>query len=179
MMCWHLLGLDTLELIELGEGIERDPLEMRGGPTISYDDFGGNSDKILFLRPDHLKLLYERFKAANPKGAVIVTENGYYEHIPPGMSFEQCNKLENEGKIFLELFLDDLEHVLPRLREYLPELFEPGVIDQMAADPWLNLHLLHRAMEQGFVPMEKGDGARWSPEWRAYCDRLIASGEDK
>jgi hypothetical protein len=50
------------------------------------------------------------------------------------------------------------------------------MIDKMAADPWLNVRLLVKAKKEGAVPSALGDLARWSPEWRAYCDRLIASG---
>jgi hypothetical protein len=177
MRDWELFGLDTLESVMLGEGPKDQPLELRGGPKVFNDDFGDHCGKVLFLRPEQLVLLYERFKAANPKGIIIGQMFSFDKYAPPGLTGDELEKLEEDRKIFVNIFLTDSAQGYPHARKYLPELFEPGVIEQMVADPWLDVRLLGKAKEQGFVPMGMGDGARWSPEWRAYCDRLIASGE--
>ena len=106
-------------------------------------------------------------------------EDSFDEYAPPGLTRKELDKLQAERKIFVNLFLTDPEAGYPHARKYLPELFEPGMIDKMAADPWLNVRLLGEARKKRIVATASGDAARWSPEWRAYCDRLIASGEYK
>ena len=180
MRTLKIFGIDTLETITIDDdGRRTPPLETCGGPKIWLCDLGVSSEKLLYLYPEHLKLLYERFKAANPKGVILGPENSFDEYAPPGLSEAELNELEEEGRIFVDLFHSDSEQGYPHARKYLPELFEPGVIDKMAADPWLDAHLLGRAIREGAAPAELGDSVRWSPEWRAYCDRLIASGEYK
>ncbi len=179
MYSWDMLGLDTLETIDVGEGRSELPLEMRAGPKVWHCELGGDSNKLFYLYPEHLKLLYDRFKQANPKGVVFGPENSFDEYAPPGLTKREMDKLQEDRKIFVSLFLTDEGSGYPHARKYLPELFEPGTIDKMAADPWLNVHLLGEAIKTGDVPAGSGDSSRWSPEWRAYCDRLIASGEYK
>jgi hypothetical protein len=178
-----MIGLNTLERISVdygrGDAFDRLPWDLRAGPTIWHSDMGGDSDKVLFLYPDHLKLLYDRFEKANPKGVALVAGDGFDAYAPPGHTIKELDKLEEERKIFVNLFMTDAALGYPHARKYLPELFEPGLIDQMAADPWLNVKLLGKAIKEGHVPDEPGNSSRWSPEWRAYCDRLVASGEYK
>jgi hypothetical protein len=179
MYSWNMLGLDTLERITIGEGGGDLPLELREGPKVWHCDLGGNSDKLLYLYPSHLKLLYERFKEANPKGVVSGAGDFFDAYAPPGLAAEKLDKLEEEGKIFVNIFYKDPEHGYPHARKYLPELLEPALIDRMAADPWLNVRLLDKAEKEGRVPKELGEAARWSPEWRAYCDKLLSAGDYK
>jgi hypothetical protein len=177
MMSLYMLGLDTFETMELSEYWRTQlPLELYAGPKIWPDALGKDSDKTLYLYPEQLKLLYERFKAANPKGVVLTADAGVSEYAPPGLSRQELDRMEEEHEIFVDLFLTEEELGYPHARKYLPELFAPGVIDKMDADPWLNVHLLGQAEREGHVPKELGDLARWSPGWRAYCDRLLASG---
>lgn len=74
MYAWNMLGLDTLEIIGIdygrGEYFDSLPFEMRAGPKVWLWNLGVGSHKIVYLYPEQLKLLYERFKAANPKGVV-------------------------------------------------------------------------------------------------------------
>jgi hypothetical protein len=175
-----MFGLDTLEAISISEDWRAKlPLEFYAGPKIWPSYLGKDSDKTLFLYPEHLKLLYERFRIANPKGVVFGPANSFDEYAPPGLSEDELNRLEADRKIFVKPFSTDWDRGYPHARKYLPELFEPTVINKMDADPWLNVHLLGQAEREGIVPRELGDLARWSPEWRAYCDRLLASGNHK
>ena len=180
MRTLNMFGRDTFEIVTIDDDGRRvPPLETCGGPKIWSSDLGASSHKLLYLYPEHLKLLYDRFKAANPKGVVIGPENSFDEYAPPGRTEAELNKLEEERKIFVDLFLTDEEQGYPHARKYLPELFEPGMIDKMAADPWLNVRLLGQAVKEDAVPAGPGKSNRWSPEWRAYCDNVVASGEYK
>ena len=184
MYSWNMLGLNTLETIGVdygrGDAFQALPFELRAGPKICSGDVGGVGSKILFLYPEHLKLLYDRFKVANPKGLVFGrSDSSFNEYAPPGLTEMEINKLEEEHKIFVDLFSTDAHLGCPYAKKYLPELFEPGMVDKMAADAWLNVKLLGKAIREGQVPAGPGESSRWSPEWRAYCDRLIASGEYK
>ena len=179
MHSWLMFGRDTLETLDLSDGDRAMPLKSRPGPKVHSGDLGGDPDKLLYLYPEHLALLYSRFRDANPKGVVYGPEDSFDEYAPPGLTRKELDKLQAERKIFVNLFLTDPEAGYPHARKYLPELFEPGMIDKMAADPWLNVRLLGEARKKRIVPTASGDAARWSPEWRAYCDRLIASGEYK
>lgn len=183
MYSWNMLGLDTLELIGVdygrGKSFENLPFEMRPGPKIWLCDLGIKSDKLLYLYPEHLNLLYERFKAANPKGVVFGPDDFEEDYAPAGYSKKELDKLEEDRKIFVNLFLTDENQGYPHARKYLPELFEPETLCKMAADPWLNVDLLGQAEKEAKVPFAPGESSRWSPEWRAYCDRLLASREYK
>ena len=154
------------------------PPEQRLGVFILTDFLGFDPSKCLFLYPEHLKLLYDRFIAANPKGVVEILDDQEYYYAPPGLSDEQIDRLQEERKIFVDLFLTDSELGYPFARNYLPELFEPDTIQRMTHDPWLDALLLRKAKDGGAVPDDDWATARWSPEWRAYCDRLIAEGRE-
>jgi hypothetical protein len=184
MYSWNMLGLNTLETIGVdygrGDAFQALPFELRAGPKICSGEMGGEGSKILFLYPAHLKPLYDRFKAANPKGLVFGrSDSSFNEYAPPGLSKKDIDALQEERKIFVDLFNTDAHLGCPHAKKYLPELFESGIVDKMAADPWLNVRLLGKAIREGRVPDGPGESPRWSPEWRAYCDRLIASGAHK
>lgn len=179
MNSYELFGPDTMEIITAGEGKGDYSFDERGGPEIWSGVFGLNPGKLLYLYPDHLKLLYDRFATANPSGLLEGWAGTFDDYLPPGMTKEERDRLEDEGELFVDIFPACEETDYPRARKYLPELFEPGVIEKMAADPWLDATLLGKAIREGAVPARLCDAARWSPEWRAYCDRLIASGAYK
>jgi hypothetical protein len=180
MRTLDMFGRNTFETIMIDDdGRTIRPIETCGGPKIWACWLGMVSDKLLYHYPEHLRLLYDRFSKANPTGVVLGPEFSFDEYAPAGLTEAELNKLEEEGKIFVNIFLRDEEQGYPHVRKYLPELFEPGMIEKMAADPWLDVRLLGRAQEEGHVPLLPGESDRWSPEWRAYCDRLIASGEYK
>jgi len=80
---------------------------------------------------------------------------------------------ERRGFPVIDLTDEDLGH--PQLRAYLPEIFEPEAVRQMRADPWVDSWLLAEAIKNGYVPDRRDYHPRWSPEWRAYCDRVLAA----
>lgn len=176
MNSWDMFGLDTLEIIDIGDGRSKLPIELCEGPKVWHSALGGASDKLLYLYPEHLKLLYDRFRKANPKGVIFGIDGSFDEYAPSGLSKKELDRLQEERKIFVSLFLTDEGLGYPHARKYLPELFEPNLINKMAADPWLNVDLLDQAIRDGHVPDGPGESSRWSPEWRAYCDRVIAIG---
>jgi hypothetical protein len=180
MRDWRLLGLDTLETIPLehdfGGLYSQMPPERRLGARISNCYLGINPPKVLLLYPEHLKLLYDRFLAANPKGVIEILENQEYSYAPPEYSDADIARLEEERKIFVDLFYTDDDLGYPFARKYLPEAFTPEMLMRMTNDPWLDAFLLRDAIKSGAIPanMDRAAG-RWSPEWRAYCDRLICN----
>jgi hypothetical protein len=175
-----MFGRDTFEILTIDrDGRTIRPIDTCGGPTIWASYLGASSEKLLFLYPEHLRLLYDRFSKANPTGIALGPEFSFDKYAPTGLTEAELNKLEEEGKIFVNIFFRNDEQGYPYARKYLPELFAPGMIEKMAADPWIDARLLGRAQREGHVPPLPGESARWCPEWRAYCDRLIASGEYK
>jgi len=180
---WHLLGLNTLELIHVdndySDVFKSLPPELQLGPQIHTYYLGMKPGKSLFVYPEHLKLLYDRFTTANPKGVVMLRDDEEYNYAPPGLIEEEVLKLDEEGKIFVDLFISDAPDGYPYARKYLPEVFEPQMLAKMEADPWLDTDLLRKVREEGIVPGRPGWSRRWSPEWRAYCDRLAAGESQK
>lgn len=181
---FNLLGLDTFDILGVGYGrgeeFDAMPLQKREGPKIWSRFFGVNPSKVLYLYPEQLELLYKRFAAANPSGVRPGAGDRFYrDFAPKHLSPAEVARLEDEGKIFVHVFDEGMQYGYPHVRKYLPELFDPGVVDKMHSDPWLQVHLLGQAIQAGEVPERPGAASRWSPEWRAYCDRLIASGAYK
>lgn len=177
----NLVGLDTFEILGVGDGRGKEfdvmPLEQREGPKVSSYYFGDRPGHTLYLYPEQLKLLYDRFREANPTGVVSGTGDfSYRQFAPKHLGQEEVKSLEDEGKLFVHIFDPDARKPYPQVRRYLPELFEPGLIDKMHRDPWLHVHLLGQAVREGAVPTGAGESNRWFPEWRAYCDKLTASG---
>ena len=181
---FNLLGLDTFDILGVGYGRGKEfdavPLEKREGPKVWSRFFGVEPNRILYLHPEHLELLYKRFSATNPTGVIPGAGDDFYnDYAPKHLSPAEVARLEDEGEIFVHVFDEAMQHGYPHVRKYLPELFEPGVTEKMHRDPWLNVHLLGQAVKEGAVPAGPGESNRWTPEWRKYCDKLIASGEYK
>ncbi len=88
----NLLGLDTYEVFPVGQARAASvldwPIEKYPGPTIHYRVMGENTDRILYLYPQHLKLLYNRFKLANPTG-IEKGWDDWYAAIPGKIPFGQ------------------------------------------------------------------------------------------
>ena len=88
MYSWAMCGLDTLETITMAKTMGGWPCpsnvaeDQRFGRPHSVEAGG----KTLYLYPEHLKLLYERFKDANPKGVVLGPENSFDEYALPGLT---------------------------------------------------------------------------------------------
>ena len=174
-----LLGLDTLELIDVG--YEKSPALNWGlldhrGPVIDLALLGLGPEPMQVMLPaDLLEQLYGRFADANPKGTVMVTDENYQQYAPPGLTEEDIERLVEEGELFPLITWDKTGY--PLLVRYLPELLRPEVIRRLADDPELDPALLARAFAAGALPKTYGDRHwRWRPEWPAYAK---AHGKDR
>jgi hypothetical protein len=171
MSNYDLLGLDTLELITLGD--EKSAANAWGlydftGPALNLGILGAAKHrKLVYLPKDLLEKLYGRFALANPKGTRIVAGSQYENYAPPDMTEEDKDRLCEEGKLFLSIPGGRAGHL--RLRELLPELDDLVVQERLASDPALDLELMRRAYREGALPLEYGPrDRRWLPEWDAY-----------
>lgn len=181
---YYYFGHDCLNMILVGDGRgawRRWGLMDHEGPLIRLDFLGHPARRLSYLPLDLLELLYERFRQANPSGVSLVAD---YDYMPIALlrhSEEELDALYEQRKALVDITLDDEWNGYPHMRPYLPELYDPATIERLANDPWLDYGLLSRAEHLG---PEKGGirpdlwvdrSARWSPEWRAYCDKLKAS----
>lgn len=176
-------GSDTLTSILVctgGRGAwRRWSLMDHEGPFFRLEYLGYPRKRCVYLPPDLLEILYERFAAANPSGAFLHSDFSEGEAIAlERYSEETLDELYDQRKVLFSVNVDLDHEGYPHMRTYLPELFEPSVIERLANDPWLDLDLFGKAQELG---VEKGGispylwvdrAARWSPEWREYCDKL-------
>lgn len=176
---YYYFGNDSLKRIHVGEGRgawERWGLMDHEGPTIRPSLLGYSSDRRTYLPRDFLELLYGRFAAENPSGATLVRDEGYMPIALKRYSEEELEELAEKKEALV--IVNEWEPGYPLLRPYLPELYEPGAVERLAKDPWLDADLLWDAerlgsANGGIAPDLWVDrSARWSPEWRAYCDRL-------
>lgn len=178
---YRLLGLNTFELIDLGD--EKSAAMNWGildheGPIINLRLLGhGSESKLVRLPKALLEKLYGRFADANPDGARIVMNDSFYQYAPPGLSRVEIDEQEDAGKLFYPVTMDinyarlvDPNHI-PRLCEYLPELLEPEVLAALASDPEIDLDLMNKAYAEGALsPIYGPRHKRWSPEWAAYVE---------
>lgn len=178
---YYLLGLDTLELIGLGD--EKNAAMKWGvwdheGPIIDLRLLGyGAEPKDVMLPKPMLEKLYKRFAEANPKGTKIVMGEGYREYAPPGLTKREISDLEEEEKLFFLLDMDTSysrlgdPNRIPRLCEYLPELLDQETLTQLAGDPEIDQSLMNQAYRDGALSRLYGPRhKRWSPEWAAYVE---------
>jgi hypothetical protein len=170
-MSFELLGLDTLELISLGDekSVARAwELYDFAGPTLDLLTLRAwKYSRLVYLPKDLLEKLYARFALANPKGTRIVAANECEDYAPPGLTEEDKDRLYDEGKLFASI--PGYTATYPRLRELVPELDDPAVRERLASDLALDLELMSRAYQEGALPREYGPRHwRWLPEWDAY-----------
>jgi hypothetical protein len=174
-----LFGKDTLEMIGVSHGgahRAKWSLQQHPGPYVStYCLLGRDGGSpVRYLYPQHLELLYERFGQANPSGVELDDQDEIDNGLNRTLGRQVVDRMMEERGAFLmiEHFEEQLRY--PKLRPYLPEIFEPEMVQRMEADPWLDVALLDEALRQGHVPHRRDYDPRWSPEWRAYCDRAAA-----
>lgn len=172
----NLFGRDTFEVISLdqarGDFWLNWQLLQFGGPNVLLNILDeGEKFKVLNLYPEHLSLLYARFKKMNPSG-VEVGPNTWYEEKYP---YPEAKDLLPSTLFYPNLTLTNEEAGYPYLKKYLPEIFEKEMIKKMSDDPWLDNHLLGDAIKEGFVRKNMESHPRWSPEWRIYCNQLTSA----
>ena len=177
---FYLLGLDTLELIDLGH--EKSPAMEWGvfdheGPTLNLRLLGfGKEHKTIMLPKELLEKLYGRFAAQNPKGTEIIVNEGFLKYAPPGLSPAEVSKLREDERLFLNI-TDSYSRLriglarTPRLYELLPELLDPEVLAHLATAPEFNSSVQAKAFNEGVLSRTYGSRHwRWSPEWAAYVE---------
>lgn len=172
-----LFGSDTLQMIGVSFGgayRARWNLEQHPGPKLLTSVLLGvkKVSPIRYLYPQQLELLYERFRRANPGGVELADQDEVDGRYIRALGHEMFDRLMAERKLLAVLDLTDEDLGYPHLRPYLPEVFEPETVRRMEVDPWLDVELLGEAMRSGKVPCRRDYHPRWSPEWRAYCDRV-------
>lgn len=154
------------------------------GPRLRLKALGSSIDRRVFLPNDLLVLLYRRFAEANPSGTSLVSDEEYLSIALQSHSSEEIERLAEERKALQNIDLwEPSSPNYPLLRPYLPEIFEPQTLEVLADDPFLDSELLGIAEILG----EEGGGirpdlwvdraARWSPEWRDFCDRFLNGGD--
>jgi hypothetical protein len=172
-----LMGMDVLKFLEVGHGqlyMERWQLEQHPGPWVMMSALGGSRLVSRYLQPQHLQLLYDRFRQANPSGVRFgeteMMEEEYARQL--GLTPAQLDHVYGDTDLFKDLTGNDEHLGYPHLKPFLPEIYKPETIRAMEADPWLDDVLLGKAIHEGHVQDSREQHPRWSPEWRAYCDRL-------
>lgn len=170
-MSFDLLGLDTLELIDLGD--EKSAALAWGlydfaGPSLDLRTLGVTAhSKRVYLPTDLLSMLYTRFAVVNPKGTRIVAGTQFEDFAPAGLTEEEKDRLCDEDKLFASIPGDTARY--PRLRELLPELDDLAVRERLMSDSALDLELMSRAYREGALPQKYGSRHwRWLPEWDTY-----------
>jgi hypothetical protein len=180
MWSFCLYGRNTTETVALGCG----PQAMRHwslpqfpGPDLWTHWLGLPERRRVYLPLDLLLLLYERFYAANPDGLAIVEVGELQARL-----------------VRTSLTCTDQDRGYPHLRRYLPEVFDPRLLREIADDPWLDAHLLAEvapmlpAGEEGWgvdahgqrIVSPLGRSERWWPQWRDYCESLeVRASEDE
>jgi hypothetical protein len=154
-------------------------LEQFPGPSILTSELGSEQGKLIFLPIIYLNRLYDRFRAANADGTCICIDESYYNYLSRKYTPEQEEELYAERKLLVDITETDADKGLPHLRRYLPEIFDPKVITTLEQDIWLNIDMMGHALRTGAIKATGDQDVRWSPEWRAYCDRLIADRSEK
>lgn len=182
---YYYFGHDTLTKILIGSGRSAWRAWNLGdheGPIIYLGYLGGMAGRYAYLTKELLDLLYQRFQQANPSGATLFGGDLFEENFLSGKFSEKKQEEMYEKRIALfSINVEDSEKMYPHLRPYLPELFAPSTIEGLARDPWLDPELLMRAqnlgLERGGIASNlwKDRSARWSPEWREFCQSLSSN----
>ncbi|WP_395351206.1 hypothetical protein [Variovorax sp. UC122_21] len=175
-------GHDTLTAIGVGRGRRawrRWGLMDHTGPFFTLHDLGYPFQRYTYLPLSLMELLYERFRVANPSG-VTLTDDDMFEKTVAGdrYSEQKMSDMYDRREAFFRIDVEESWKGYPYVRPYLPELHEPDTVERLANDPWLDLQLLEWAEflgpDRGGIPHDLwvDRSARWSPEWRVFCDRL-------
>jgi hypothetical protein len=149
------------------------------GPIISLNELGYHSECRRYLPVSLLITLYERFKIAHPAGVKLGESNESWSTAEMLYGSEIVGRMYDERKMLISINVENFYEQYKYLTPYLPELLDPLIIERLANDPWLDPSLLGKAEALG---AENGGispnlwvdrAARWSPEWREYCDHLM------
>ncbi|WP_395351208.1 hypothetical protein [Variovorax sp. UC122_21] len=178
-------GHDTLTDIWVGEGRSswvRWGLMDHRGSFFRLDYLGYPTERHVYLPMDLLELLYERFRQANPSGVTLDANDLFEAGLKNQGRFteQEMDEMYDRREALFSINVERSEEGYPHVRSYLPELFEAATVRRLASDPWLDMSLLQRAE---FLGPDRGGmrhdlwidrSARWSMEWRAFCDQLTS-----
>jgi hypothetical protein len=90
---------------------------------------GRSANKRVYLYPQHLSLLYDRFMQANPEGTEIEIDGAYEEKwVPPNLSPADVEELRERREVFVDLILTDEGEGYPhRVRRHPAHHRRPGL----------------------------------------------------
>ncbi len=162
-------GKSTLEMIELGPGYRRWPLTAFRGPVFRASRVGGPRDRGYLLLPlDLLNLLYGRFAQLNADGVLTTSFDEAYDLlVPPGFDEEEAERRYESGEILCDLFEFRRPGGRDPLLRYLPELFEPEVLNRILRDSTLDSSFRRKHRPPGDKAFWSEDKHyRWSDWWR-------------
>jgi hypothetical protein len=179
---YYYFGHDTLTKIRVGSGRSawaKWNLWDHEGPIICLDYMGGAAGRYVYLTKELLGLLYQRFRQANPSGATLLGGDLFeVDFLSEKFSEKEQEEMYERRIALFSINVEDSEKKYPHLRPYLPELFDPSVLEKLARDPWLDAELLiysqNLGPERGGIASNlwKDRSARWSPEWCEFCQSL-------
>lgn len=187
-IAYYLYGYDCMNKILIGDGRgawSNWGLMDHEGPVINLSYLGYGQRKHVYLPPDLLELLYSRFCQANPSGTSLIMGDADDVIALQSHTAGELDKLYESGQALMIINIDKNDEGYPLLRPYLPELFEAETIQRLADDPWLDRALLGQAeldnIENGGIPgnLWVTKSARWSPEWREYCNHLLRDSKNR
>ncbi|WP_395351207.1 hypothetical protein [Variovorax sp. UC122_21] len=182
---YYYWGHDTLTKIHVGSGRiawVRWGLMDHAGPFFHFDSSKASTSRYAYLPPDLLELLYGRFRMDNPSGTTSSVNDLFEAGLREQGRFteQEMDEMYDRREALFSIDVEKSDEGYPHVHPYLPELFEPATVRRLTSDPWLDMSLLQRAE---FLGPDRGgirhdlwvDGsARWSVEWRAFCDQLTS-----
>ena len=121
----------------------------------------------LALPPALLASLYSRFADANPNG-VVIAETNELDDLEFGLEIgeDERSRLYDAGEVGWDVFNDRIPpHGRDPIRRYLPELFEPAVMQQILSDPTLDFSWKRSNQPEGNAFWNDEFHYRWSDWW--------------
>ena len=166
-----LLGLDTKETVDIGDGHKNWLFNSFRGPIFDARPVAGSAAPAkthLLLPIGLLTAFYERFAAANPSGVVVAETNELDDlEFWPDISEDERSRLYDAGEVGWDVFNDRIPpHGRDPIRRYLPELFEPAVMQQILSDPTLDFSWGRSNQPDGNAFWSDEHHYRWSDWWR-------------
>jgi len=174
--------LEDLYCIHIGSG--RSAWQKWGvmdheGPIIRLDYLGYPQKHYAYLPLSLLTALYQRFAQSSQSELRLGDFDDMDDIAIERYGDEQSMLLYDERKILATINHERGDEGYPLLTPYLPELLDPDIINRIAVDPWLDRRLLTEAEELGlggggiYDRLWRDRSARWSKEWRKYCDGVM------
>jgi hypothetical protein len=166
----RLVGLDTKEEISLGPGFRDWSVMDFRGPVFSAKRVGGPIGRIRLLLPkDLLVAVYDRFAKANPTGCAVADVDEMHELIyAPDIPEAERERLWDSGEVGWDVFDWRIPpHGRDPILRYLPELFDPAVLQGILDDPRLGQDERPPNAPKNFEDwwLDRRRHYRWSDWW--------------